>query len=110
MVKSLGITIVAFFVGVVTSALMLSNYAGIDLLSEYHEESYYLNKPIKISDSKNGKVFNLPEGLIINRNKSYDTSNEVSVDFIIDILELEKLATKQEQKYPNRYWHGDKTK
>lgn len=98
----------SFLVGALASALLIANYTDFDLLSKYHNEPYLLKNIVKIKDTKNNKILTLPEGLVVNLKNDYEGSSVVSTEFIIDILELEKIAVKQEKEFPNRYWYVGK--
>ena len=108
MVKNIIMILGAFFVGALMSALILVKYSNFDFLSTHHNEPYLLNTAIQIKDATNNKTLSLPEGLAVKLNNDYEGSSVVSVEFIIDILELDKVATKQEKEFPNRYWYVGK--
>jgi hypothetical protein len=108
MTKNIVTVSISFLVGALVSALLIANYTGFDLLTKYHNEPYLLKNTIQIKDAKNNKILNLPEGLVLNLKTDYAGSAVVSTELIIDLLELEKIAVKQEKKFPNRYWYVGK--
>lgn len=103
--KNLSAVIGAFVFGALVSVLLLANYSGYDFLSNYHNESYLLKNSVQIKDATNNKILNLPKGIVVKLHKDYEGSAVVSTEFIIEILELEKIASKQEKQFPNRYWY-----
>ena len=108
MAKNIIMVLGSFLVGALVSALLVANITNHDLLSKYHNQSYLLKNSVQIKDVENNKVLNLPEGLVVDLKNDYEGSAVVTTEFIIDILELEKIAVKKEKEYPNRYWYESK--
>jgi len=95
----------SFIAGALVASLLIASYTDFDLLSTNHNELYLLKKTIQIKDAQNNKFINLPEGMVVKLINDYEGSAVVSTEFIIDILELEKVAVKQGKEFANRYWY-----
>ncbi|MDH5543945.1 MAG: hypothetical protein OEZ43_00035 [Gammaproteobacteria bacterium] len=105
MTKYIVVAISSFLVGSLASLLIIVDYAGYDVFSVYHGEPYSLKRSIKILDAKNDKIIEFQEGLVVNLVKSYSSQATVSFEFIIDLIDLDTVAEKQEHMFPYRYWH-----